>query len=266
MKLYDNLSAMQRKLPYRNCVEYKEYMRFLPYFENFSLFSSFAYTNDDFIYIKTYALVLSLVNKDEIEEYTKKAYDLSLLEYGRIDTDFIRKYVKNEIDRNELKFMTLENNNYYVPIFGRALNLIYSDEQEKLLSAPYDKLITNFKTSMIDFFEVYNFAIFDSMFTRLTPIKRVDNAYAFYHSDFKTIYIINDQGKLETKIAIFDKYMKKIVTTHILDRLTNVVDAYFSNDREALYQALIDNNLISAKAINKIKRKEHSVFRKLYRQ
>lgn len=265
MRLYEYLKSIQRKLPYKNCVEYKEYTKFLTYFENFPIFSSFAYSNDDFIYIKAYALILSLINKDEIEEYTKKGYELSLHEYGRVEVEFIRAYVKNEIDKNELKYMTIEGNNYYVPIFGRAMNLIYSDEQDKLLSSPYDKLITNFKTSLIDCFEVYNFSLFDSSFTRLTPVKKVDNVYAFYHSDFKTLYFINDQGKLETKIAIFDKYMKKIVTTHILDRLTNVVDAYFTNDREQLYKALIDNNLISYKAINKLKRKENSVFNKLYR-
>lgn len=266
MNLYENLIKMQRKTHRNNCVEYIEFNRFKTYFENIPMFSSLTYSNDDFSMIKAYAIILSLINKDEIEEYTKKAKESSMVELGRIDKEYIRNYVSDLMDKNELKYFIVDGKKYFVPIFSRALNLIYSNEQEKITESPYDKLLSNFKTSVIDTFEIYNFHLFDSSFTRLTPIKKVENVWAFYHSDFKTIYFINDQGRLETKIALFDKYMHKIVTSHLLDRLTPVVDAYFSNDRDLLYKSLIDNNLISYKAINKIRRKENNVFSKLYRK
>ena len=60
-----------------------------------------------------------------------------------------------------------------------------------------------------------------------------------------TLYFINDQGRLDAKVVLFDKYIKKPKFTHMLERVAPVVEAYFNNDRNGLINALLDNNLIS---------------------
>ena len=142
-----------------------------------------------------------------------------------------------------------EKDKIYIPFFSRSLNALYFREPEKLLVPPYNNLKEQFSDSVIDPFDVYGAELYNSNFTRLLKIKTVDKITAYFHYDTFTIYFVNNQGRLDNKIVLFDKHMKRPSNSHMLDRITPVIDAYFANDRSALINALHDQELISSKML-----------------
>ncbi len=148
-----------------------------------------------------------------------------------------------------------EKDKYFIPFFSRSLNLLYFREPEKLLVPPYNNLKDQFAESVIDAFDVYGAALYNSNFTRLLKVKEVGNLTAYFHYDTYTIYFINNQGRLDNKIVLFDKYMKRPSYSHMLDRIDPVIDAYFADDRSALINALHDHELISSKLLYLIHKK-----------
>ena len=123
----------------------------------------------------------------------------------------------------------------------------YDDNPEKLLSEPYSSLMTTFEDACIDPFDTYGAELYNSYFTSLVKIGAQKHETAYFHYDTFTIYIVNDQGRLDNQIVLFDKYIKRPVHTHMLERITPVVNAYFANDRTGMINALKDNKLISSK-------------------
>ena len=142
-----------------------------------------------------------------------------------------------------------EKDKIYIPFFSRSLNALYFREPEKLLVPPYNNLKEQFQDSVIDPFDVYGAELYNSNFTRLLKIKTVENVTAYFHYDTYTIYFVNNQGRLDNKVVLFDKHMKRPSTSHMLDRISPVIDAYFANDRAALINALHDQELISSKML-----------------
>ena len=120
------------------------------------------------------------------------------------------------------------------------------------MEPPYNDLKNNFIDSSIDPFDTYGAELFNSFFTSLVKVDTNGKEVAYFHYDTNTIYIINDQGRLDLKIVLFDKYLRKINTNHMLERVTPVVRKYFENDKEGFLKALLENNLISKKLFDLI--------------
>lgn len=203
----------------------------------------------DFDIIRINILLKAVINKNIIEQEI-----ISLGQYKKVDTSkFISTLREKTLD---LPYLQDDKSKIFIPIFSRALNHIYMKEPLKLLDYPYNELILDFKESMIDPFDVYGYDLYNSYFTRLVLIKIAPNKKeaAFYHYDTNTIYFINNQGRLDRKIVLFDKYIKHPVKSHMLERLTPVVDAYFAHDRSAFLQALSDNKFISNRMLSIIRK------------
>ena len=140
-----------------------------------------------------------------------------------------------------------EKTKIYIPFFSRTLNMIYLYEPEKLLCEPYSSLKEEYNDTLVDPFDTYGAKLFDSLFSRLLKIGTNEKEIAYFHYDTNTIYIVNDQGRLDCKLVLFDTYIKRPNYNHMLERMKPVVDAYFANDREKMEQALSDNGFISNK-------------------
>ena len=78
-------------------------------------------------------------------------------------------------------------------------------------------------------------------------IKKGKTSAAFYEKSFETIYIINDQGRLDSVIPVFDKYLKQKDETNIIERISRVIEFYYSNDRNKFIRSLYSEKLISDK-------------------
>ena len=98
--------------------------------------------------------------------------------------------------------------------------------------------------------------MYASPFTHLIKIKEDKTSCAFYHPDFETIFIINDQGRLDIAIPLFDKYLKERDHHLLMKRVANVVDDFYSNERKKFVRSLRDNGLISSKMCSILLRKE----------
>ena len=70
---------------------------------------------------------------------------------------------------------------------------------------------------------------------------------AYFHYDTNTVYIVNNQGRLDNKIVLFDRYIKKIYDNHMVERLKVVIDAYFQNSRSNFVESLFEQQFISEK-------------------
>ena len=210
-------------------------------------------TNDDFKIIQASILIQSLLNKQIIEERVRKIAKVEAVD------DL------NSIYEGLPYLLNNEENKIYIPSFPLALNFIYADEPMKLNEHPYDELRKDFTASLIDPFDEYGFKLYDSLFSRLVKISECGEVAFFYHIDISNIYVINDQGRLDAKICLFDKYMHHINKNGIIERLKPVIDAYNSNDKKALVDGLLTNDLISARMHHYIYKKERKFERRQFK-
>ncbi|MFA7378783.1 MAG: hypothetical protein WC014_04620, partial [Bacilli bacterium] len=154
----------------------------------------------------------------------------------------------------------------YVPIFNRVINQIYSEDFEKLLLSPYDKLVDDYETLVIDPFELYNFRIYDSLFTQFVKVYSDEEIMAVFHYDFQAIYFIDKQGRLDNKIALFDRGIRHPDFHHILERIRPVIAAYVAHDKEAMLTALVDKRLVSEKLISRLRSQDYQFRMSLIRK
>lgn len=212
---------------YRFYQENKKILLSVPEFEKY-----FTVT-DDFSYIQANIIIKTLQNKLAIEDAVKNA----------------GKNIKEVVDITvkDLPYIDLDNNKIYVPLYVQTNNIIYYETPEKLLTYPYSDLVKEISDSLIDMFEEYNFALYESNFTSLVYLAKDINTRAYLHLDFLTIYIINDQGRCDLKIPLFDKYIKRPEINHLLDRTIELVNAYYESDRDKFVDILIKQKFMSSK-------------------
>lgn len=99
----------------------------------------------------------------------------------------------------------------------------------------------------IDAFDYYGSILFDSPFTKLKKIYVYKNLTAFFNKECNIIYIVNEQGRLDEKIVMFDKYLKYLDTTNVEEKAIKVVESYFADTKEDFLKKLLDLRVISEK-------------------
>jgi hypothetical protein len=246
-------SKAKKRTSFENSEEYAFYLqhKYL-----LAKVNKFAFANvsspDDFDIMRINILLHSAVNKEIIEREI-----ISLAEYIKDGKKVVTHKFLSTLREKILDLPYLQDgkNKIYMPIFSRAMNQIYMKEPQKLLEYPYNQLINEYKESMIDPFDIYGYELYNSYFTRLVLLGVSPNKKeaAYFHYDLNTIYFINDQGRLDRTLVLFDKYMKNPSTSHMLERLKPLVDAYFAFDKEAFIDALVKGKFISKWMLSLIK-------------
>ena len=192
-------------------------------------------------------LIRAIKNKEIIEKNLEK-YSLESLALPMEKRDrYIRDKVWADLEEANAPYFEVDKGRVYIPFFSRGLNLIYNDQPTRLLDYPYSELKDKPFTACIDLFDMYNYSLFASNFTSLIKIKEDKTSAAFYHKEFETIYIINDQGRLDVCIPLFDRYLKNYSEEHLIHRIEKVVAAYYSNDCSDFIMSLYEEKLISHK-------------------
>ncbi len=200
--------------------------------------------NSDFDIMRANIVIQAYQNKEYIDEEIKSLYAYLSNDKKLDRVKFISALKERCVD---LPYYSLDKDKIYIPIFTQSINLVYTKTPEKMMEYPYSNLFDNFNDSVVDMFDVYGFELYDSYFTRLIKVGSSETEGAFFHYDTNTIYIINDQGRLDNKIVLFDKYMKRISTNHMLERLRPVAQKYFENNRDEFIGELYKNEFISGK-------------------
>ena len=205
--------------------------------------------SDPFDIMRANIILQAYLNKAKMEE---EVHNLSnYINANKKNHDHFVKAFHEII--SELPYYQEDKDKIFIPFFTRSLNQIYHDDPEKLLTYPYDGLMDNFKDTVIDPFDTYGSELYNSHFSRLVKIKKDDKETAFFHYDTNTIYLINEQGRLDASIVLFDRYIRHPNYAHMLERIKPVVDAYFAFDRDAFLKALNSNGFISSHLLHLIR-------------
>jgi len=255
MNLYQILEQNQRFKGFLDSEENLFFLKNRLLLERFPMYKHLALASSDFEIIRANIIIRSIKNKKAIEEAVRFAVNNDDVIKREKGLAFFRKFIREKIV--DLPFANDDKTRLYVPIFNRLVNQIYSEDFEKLLLSPYDKLVEEFETLVIDPFEIYNFMLYDSLFTQFVKVYADNDIMAVFHYDFQAIYFIDKQGRLDNKIALFDKGIRNPDFHHILERIRPVIAAYVANDKDAMLRALVDKKLISEKLISRIQSEDY---------
>ena len=168
--------------------------------------------------------------------------------------DAIKKYSAEQLKSpvllhtlfDNLTYFTYEGTRIYIPTYNPQINLRYYQDLASLQNFPYNALLIDKESSLINPFEFYNYSLFNSPLTRLIKLDAHDeDSQSFYHVEFETIFVIENQGTLQVEIPIFDDKLKKPNKDNLFDRINTLMTYYYANDRENFINAFKDLNLIS---------------------
>lgn len=264
MKIFKTLIKKQKFKNFKSSSEYRFYVKNRTLLDRFPMYRFLSNVDNDFDVIRANIIIRSLLNKKQIEEAVSLAISTKKLLKESENALFRKKLIREKIV--DLPFAVVNNVRVYVPIFNLTLNKIYSEDFEKLLVEPYSHLLTKFETLVLDPFENYHFALYDSLFTHFLKVYEDDKLICLFSYDFRTLYFVNRQGRLENKIALFDKYIKRPDSHNLINRIESVVNAYVNFDKEAILNALVEQELISAKLIDKLRKDEQKFQASLLRK
>lgn len=206
----------------------------------------------DFRIMRANVIIHGLINKQIIESEVKNLVKYTENHEILTHEQFVETLKKRIVTH---PYLEEKEGRIYIPFFSKSINLLYLNEPEKLNEYPYTELIKTFSSMAIDPFDTYGAELYNSHFTKLVKISTYKEVTAFFHYDTFTIYLVNNQGRLDAKIVLFDKYLKKIYKNHMLERIRPVVDAYFAGNHKEFLKKLEENGFISSKMFFKLTHK-----------
>lgn len=245
--LYSVLNK-RKKVRLHDSEEYRFYLKNAPSFSSILSYYRFSLNETNpFRIIQANIILKAMRNKELIESKLKTYAEEANASDSESRDESIKKKIWALLDENTAPYFPMEKSRIYIPVFSRSLNLIYNEECSKILEYPYNELIEKPKTSCVDLFDTYSLDLYGSPFTSLILIRKDKSSSAFYHCDFETIYIINDQGRLDMEIPLFDRYIAQTDQHQIIQRIEKVVEKFYENDELEFVKALHDNGFISKK-------------------
>lgn len=250
-----SLLAKHQKNPnaFTKLEEYRFFMAHRDVLVKYEKFANlYELSDNDFNVFRANIIIQGHNNKVMFEKEVKSLNDYSIKNNKKIDKNLF--YVTLKERMVDQPYYQEDKNKIYIPFFSRSINDIYSREPIKLLEDPYKGLEGSYSESIIDPFDTYGAELFNSYFTRLVKVGTNGKEIAYFCYDTNVIYIVNSQGRLDVKICLFDKYLKKFSKNHMLERIKPVLDAFFADDRQGFINALVSSGFISNKMLYIIKK------------
>ena len=168
--------------------------------------------------------------------------------------------------KQSLDSFVFKNTTIYIPVLPRSFNEIYDKDVLSLDEKPFKALRgRGMQAVAIDPFDAYGYEVFDSDFTNLILIKKTPRSAAFFDYDASNVYFVNEQGRCDATLCLFDRYLGKRNTNHMMERIIPVVDAYYRDDEEEFRTLLVQNQLISSRLMYKISSDDSKRFRAIDR-
>lgn len=239
MKIYDYLYKVRNKKNFSNSEEFILFKNYKHILEEEPYFYSYSESNNLFDIIKASIIIKGIMNKNTMD----RIIDEELLNTNFNTVEEIDENIKERI--LDLPYLRVEGQKIYIPFFNRSTNLVYSEEFNKTLKEPYINLKKKYSPFIVDPFETYKLALFNSLFTKFIKVYEDNTAVAYYHYDLKTIFVVNREGYLDNFICIFDKHLKNPSNERIINRVKDSMEKYFDNNLVSFIYSLYENKLIS---------------------
>lgn len=254
--IYQLLYKKRRKISLSQSEQYKFYVKNASSYASVLSFYHFSLNETQpFRILQANIIIKAMMNKELIESHLEKI-SLDATQVREIsEEEYIKNKVWEMLNEESAPYFTLDKVRIYMPIFSRSLNIIYNEECSKLLEKPYNVLVKQTKSSCIDLFDAYNLNLYDSPFTPLILIKKDKTSWAFYDPDFEVVYIINDQGRLDLEIHLFDRHLKSEEKHHTLSKIESIITCFYNTDYKGFVEALYKNKFISKKTYGQIVKK-----------
>ncbi len=243
MTIFEKLSKEQRPNDYAKSSEAVYFSKHSLRLASIDIYRHLSKAATPFEVIRANIVSRSLENKEVIEKEVKNHIKNA---DGLPDQEFIEGIL------SDLPYLKVNGEANYVPILPQSLSLLYSKDFLKLETEPYKRLLKDYQAILVDPFDFYGSSLFDSYFTSLVPLMKKEKEMACYDFDCDRIYFINDEGRLDAEIALFDKKLENVTKTHLTSRLKKVANAYFSYSRDALLKTLVEEKLVSNFLIQEI--------------
>ena len=267
MELFAKLERKQRFTFFNSGSENRFFIARSGLLSSLPMYQDLVRAQKPFDIIRANIIIRSILNKrkfDEVYLTTARQYRRN----GELPHDgeiAVRKAIEEA--KRGMPYFEMGEERVYIPIFPRSINLIYSRNITRLEEKPLQALLgEGAETLVVDAFDTYGADLFNSYFTNLIKVSEYQGVVAYFDYDSLAIYFVNQQGRLDVNICLFDRQLGKRNMNHMLQRIRPVVDAYFRDDKEELMNTLVQNQLISSSLIYRIKSDETKFFSRLERE
>lgn len=248
--LYRFLAKKQKKTAFDKGEEMSFFLDNRVILASIESYLPFLKAADPFSITRANIIIRGLLNKKIIEKlYNEKSK-------RRNGGDYLPLNDYMEMGMSDLPYLNYEGEKIFIPSFPLSINRIYSNDFAKLGKQPYAALLSKYEPLLIDPFDYFGYNIYDSYFTKLVKIAERGKIASFYDFDANRLYFVNDEGRLDVELCLFDKYLEKTVRTHLTKRLTLVSNAYFDGDKSALIASLLDNGFVSMRLLAEYAKKD----------
>lgn len=245
------LKKRKFKNNFKNTEEFKFYSLNKNLLKKINKFSFLANSVNEFDILRANIIIKSYLNKLKIEKEISNITNL-IVDNKLLSNEEFSKNIESKI--KELPYLLEGNNKIYIAFFSRPINIIYLKEPTKILEKPYSYLINLYDELVIDSFDYYGVDIFSSNFLELEKVWTNGKEAAFFNKKTYNIYLVDSQGRLDLQLPIFDKYMNKISVENIKDRISKVIEAFYSNSKTYFIDELFNNNFISSRMYGILKK------------
>lgn len=259
MKLFSLLNKRAKRRYLAKSPEFHFFLKHRALLLKVDAFRPLFNLEDTFTLTRANIILRGLLNKRQIDRYLDDIGQQSMQTFTRIKHHWIRDQFLAWKQLHH--FFTVDDKTFYLPFFNHTLNYIYAYEPDKTYDYPYNKLKVDLSSSLIDAFDTYGYALYQSSMTVLIDLGMEDaTSRAFYHPDYKIIFIINAQGRLDVKVSLFDRHLKRPNLNQIVERIQRCLPHYFSFKREAFIESLLQEGLISSRLYMSMKSQKNVSF------
>ena len=242
MGFFDLLQKKQRPTPFPHSEELRFFLENASLLSIYPSFRRMRKAKTPFAIIRANLVIRSIINKKMIEEEVSKVRESVLS--GDLAEEKVRIAVAEVLQK--APHYDERGGEIYIPFFERHINAICSKHPEKLLDKRYQNIINHSEIISIDPFDTYGPRVFASGFTGLQLLMDRGDSCAYYDKESYSIFIVNKQGRLDCRIALFDRYLADVNDENIEFRTREALECFYRFDYDNMIKALVENKLISS--------------------
>ena len=242
MGFFDLLEKKQRPTPFSHGEELRFFLANVSLLSGYPSFRRMRKAKTPFAIVRANLVIRSIMNKKLVEEAIAKVRDSVLS--GDLAEEKVRIAVAEVL--RSIPYYEEGGAHIYVPFFERHVNSICSKNPERLLDKRYQNIINHAEIISIDPFDTYGPRVFASGFSSLKLLMDRGDSCAYYDKESYSIFIVNKQGRLDRRIALFDRYLADANDENIEFRTKEALECFYRFDYDNMIKALVENKLISS--------------------